>query len=203
MTMSRRWDAALGAALLSVICGGATPPVRAAGIESAPASAVAQSSAQATQSAGRVAFTVNGESRTFEHLPADHNRYTPLASTITARPSDGAREQLSITFLSIDLKKQQYPTQLPPARGRGAGANPLAAMANVGLSYIDAGGREWAGPGQVRVDLFGPDGIIVGTFADVTLPHTDKSLPEITLTDGTFSVRISAPWQQFSTQERE
>ncbi len=201
--MSRGCYAALGAAMLGVICGGGPLAVWAAGREVGPASTFAQSSTPVTQSAGRVGFAVNGESRSFDHLPEGDNKYTPLASTITARPSDGAREQLSITVLSIDLKKQQYPTQLPPARGSGPGLNPLAAMANVGLSYIDASGREWAGPGRVRVDQFGSDGIIVGAFTDVRLPHTDKSLPDVMLTDGTFRVRISAPWQQFFTEERE
>ena len=68
------------------------------------------------------------------------------------------------------------------------------AMATVGFIYINDAGQEWAGPGSLHVTSFGPDGVIRGTFANVELPHTDKQLPKIVLTDGQFRARISAPW---------
>lgn len=71
--------------------------------------------------------------------------------------------------------------------------DPLAAMAGVGISYRTEEGHEWTGPGRVRIDHYGRDGVIVGSFSDVSLPHTEKQLPNITLTAGSFRAQISAP----------
>lgn len=143
---------------------------------------------------GTVSFTVDARERRFDSLPGGHNRYTPLASTLMARPSDDATEQLLITFGSMDLKKLHYPLVLPRPRKAGQPFDPLTAMAMVGFSYRDDSGREWAGPGRIRLESFGRDGIVVGTFTDVSLPHTGKTLPDVTLTAGTFRARLSAPW---------
>lgn len=67
-------------------------------------------------------------------------------------------------------------------------------MAGVGFSYRTEDGVEWAGPGKVWIGRFGRDGVIVGSFDDVSLPHTEKQLPNITLTAGTFRAPISSPW---------
>lgn len=62
--------------------------------------------------------------------------------------------------------------------------NAASAMASVGFGYIDEQGREWAGPGQINIESFGSDGVLEGTFADVSLPHTDKQLPNVNLANG-------------------
>ena len=67
-------------------------------------------------------------------------------------------------------------------------------MASVGFSYIDEAGREWAGPGRLRIEAFGRDGVVTGSFTDISLPHTGKQLANVTLHDGTFRARISSPW---------
>ncbi len=69
----------------------------------------------------------------------------------------------------------------------------MAAMASVGFSYVDENGREWAGPGRLRLEAFGRDGVVTGSFTGVSLPHTEKTLPNVTLADGTFRARISRP----------
>jgi hypothetical protein len=53
---------------------------------------------------------------------------------------------------------------------------------------------EHAGPGKVHVGSFGDDGVITGTFDGVTLPHTEKTLPDLTLDAGHFSARVTSPW---------
>jgi len=194
--MNRVWCTAFLASALNVACGGGdsretTPAVAS---EPPPAAAAAVPTAPEAESMGTLAFTVDGRPRNFDHLPADHNNYTPVASTIRAMPAAGRREQVAITFMSIDLRKQQYPAELPLPKGSGSGGNPLAAMANVGFSYTDEDGREWAAPGRIRIASFGTDGVVEGTFANVSLPHTEKTLPNVTLADGSFRVRISAPW---------
>ncbi len=145
-------------------------------------------------SVGATSFTVDTRPRRFDSMPDDHNNYTPLASTLLARPADGAREQLMINFLSMDLKKLKYPIDLPRPRTAGQPFDPLAAMAAAGFSYRDETGREWAGPGRVRLESFGRDGVVTGSFTNVSLPHTGKTLPNITLANGTFRARLSAPW---------
>jgi len=157
---------------------------------------VALLSAPAAQepSVGATSFTVDTRPKRFDSMPDDHNNYTPLASTLMARPSGGPGEQLMITFGSMDLKKLTYPVELPRPRKAGQAFDPLTAMAMVGFSYRDETGREWAGPGRIRLESFGRDGVVTGTFSGVSLPHTEKKLPNITLTDGAFKARLSAPW---------
>ena len=82
--------------------------------------------------------------------------------------------------------------ELPRPKGSGTPFDPMAAMAGVGLSYRMEDGQEWAGPGRVRIDRFGADGVIAGSFTGLRLPHTDRQLPDVTLTDGTFHARIGA-----------
>ena len=67
-------------------------------------------------------------------------------------------------------------------------------MATVGFIYSDPEGVEWAGPGRIHVESFGNDGIVQGTFDQVTLPQVDNERPEITLTGGSFRARITSPW---------
>lgn len=143
---------------------------------------------------GGATFAVDGNAMQFDALPEGHNYYTTLASQVTARPRVDAAEQLSITFASIDLQRLEYPAELPRPRSAGTPLDPLAAMAMVGFSYRTEDGREWAGPGRVRIERYGRDGIIVGSFTDVSLPHTDKQLPNVTLTAGTFRAQIGKPW---------
>ena len=139
-------------------------------------------------------FTVDGSPKTFEHLPESGSYYSSLASSIRAHPESGSTESLTINFMSIDLKAHTYPGELPAPKDPGQPMSPSAAMASVGSSYVDPEGLEWAGPGKVRVESFGNDGVIRGTFDDVSLPHTDKEHPNITLSGGVFSARITSPW---------
>ena len=50
------------------------------------------------------------------------------------------------SLMSIDLKAQTYPAQLPLPKDPSKPMNPMAAMASVGFTYTDANGNEWAGP---------------------------------------------------------
>lgn len=70
----------------------------------------------------------------------------------------------------------------------------MLAGAMVGSGYIDANRTEWAGPGKIGVESFESDGIVTGSFSDVSIPHTQKELPDAVLADGTFRVRISPAW---------
>ena len=179
-----------GAALIVAACGGgpAAPPAG----DQTPSEAGAPAPSTVEQvSVGTVSFSVDGQGRTFEHLPSGNNVYTPVSSSILARPSADAVEQLTITFLSMNLRSMSFPAELPLPRDPG---NVMSAMANVGFSYTSAGGDEWAGPGRIRVESFASDGVVAGSFTGVSLPHTDKQAPDVTLTDGTFRARISAPW---------
>ena len=92
------------------------------------------------------------------------------------------------------MTRLTYPVDLPLVRKPGQAIDPRMAMARVGFSYRDETGREWAGSGRIRLDSFGRDGVVSGTFTGVSLPHTGKSLPNVTLDRGSFRVRISAPW---------
>lgn len=168
----------------------------AAQVETTPLASTAPTSAPVIQerAEGGASFAVDGSARQFDALPDGHNYYTSLASQVPARPRVDAAEQLSITFMSIDLRKLEYPAQLPGPKQAGTLLDPLVAMAGVGFSYRTEDGTEWAGPGRVQIERFSRDGIIAGSFTDVSLPHTDKQLPNITLTAGAFRAQISTPW---------
>lgn len=158
-----------------------------------PAGTPAATSGRAA-SEGFVRFMVDGHERQFGTVPDSHNTYTPIGSTIRAWPAAGAKEQFAITVMAIDLKKLAYPLELPLVRRAGQRLDPMAAMANVGFSYTDDAGQEWAGPGRVRIARFGRDGVVQGSFTGVVLPHTGKTLPPVTLNNGRYEARISRPW---------
>lgn len=191
LRVTRAYAVGLVAALLWVGCGSAEEAsVKAEG--GPPATQAATTPAEPA-SAGTVAFTVDGRARRYDSLPDGDNTYTPLSSTIRAVAPAGGREHLMITFMAIDLRKLTFPVELPLARKPGQPLDPMAAMAGVGFSYIDENGREWAGPGRLRLEAFGRDGVVTGSFTGVSLPHTEKTLPNVTLDDGRFRARISRP----------
>ncbi len=186
-------------ALLAAACGrdsgDAVPDARVETAPPPPAAAVptpARAVPEATP--GGTAFSVDGRAMRFDALPSGHNYYTPMASQVTARPRADAVEQLSITFAAMDLLKLEFPAEVPRPRMPSTPLDPLSAMAGVGFSYRTEDGVEWAGPGRVHIDRFGPDGVIEGRFDGVSLPHTEKQLPNVMLTDGSFRARISDPW---------
>lgn len=179
-------------------CGGdpsqtATDPDKGAVPAAAPA---AQDEQNATEESitGSLTLSADGNEKSLGYLPKSGSTYTPLASSIRAHSEAGSTESLAIHFMSIDLKKLTYPTELPLPKDPSKPMDPMAAMASVGFGYINAEGVEWAGPGKIQIESFDNDGTIRGTFDQVSLPHTDKELPNITLTGGTFSARITSPW---------
>lgn len=50
---------------------------------------------------------------------------------------------------------------------------------------------EWAGPGRLLVESFGPDGLLEARFYAVSIPHTGKRLSNIVLDQGRLRVRLS------------
>ncbi|UCF38247.1 MAG: hypothetical protein JSU96_05190 [Acidobacteriota bacterium] len=188
-------------AMLSILlaaCGGSqtesTETTNEGTLSSEIAASTSSEAATEESSEGSVTFMVEGNRMTFEHLPKASNVYSALASTIRAHQNAGSEETLSITFMSIDLKKHTYPTDLPVPKTPGQPMDPMSAMASVGFSYTNSDGVEWAGPGKLRVEAFGSDGVVQGTFDNVSLPHTEKTEPNITLSGGKFSARITSPW---------
>ncbi len=145
-------------------------------------------------SEGSFVFEANGQAKQYDYLPAGENFYTPVSSAIKARSAAGADEGLRIIFLSLDLKKVTYPVDLPAPRGGGTPKDSTIIRASIGFSFIDENGEEWAGPGKIHLESFGTDGVVVGTFTDVSLPHTEKELPNMVLTGGRVRAGISSPW---------
>jgi hypothetical protein len=143
-----------------------------------------------TTSVGTIAFTIEGDEKRFDYLPASGNHYSPLASSVMAKASAESNDTLTITFMAIDLTKLNYPIELPLPKTVGQNVDPMAAMANVAFIYIDKAGTEWSGPGKVTVESFSADGRIAGTFKNVSVPHTDKELPNVILTNGSFRAEI-------------
>ncbi len=184
-------------AILLGACGGgqtqADPEAdEAIATEPPPASQTGQDAAE-DATPGTVAFTADGEEMSFDYLPESEVRYHHLGSSIWAYPEAGSTESFAIHFMSIDLKTLTYPTDLPLPKDPSQPFDPMAAMASVGFGYINAEGVEWAGPGKIQIESFGADGVMRGSFDQVSLPHTDNELPNITVTGGNFHVRITSP----------
>lgn len=172
-----------------IACGGET----ASTVDEAPqaSSEPAEDSSPAAVSVGEISFSVDGEAKTFGYAPEDENKYVKLASTVVAQPAAGSTERLAITFLSLDLKSFEFPMDLPAPRDPSS-PNPMAAMANVGFSYTAPDGSEWAGPGKIHVESLDSEGVLSGTFNDVTLPDTDKQKPNAVLNSGSFRVKLGS-----------
>lgn len=184
--------------LAFLACGGEKRglPARADEAAAAPEGATTEPVAAVAleSSAGSVTFTVDGKSKRFGFLPPGGNVYVSLSSSIRALPAAGSPEHLSISFISIDLKSIDYPADLPVPKDFRKPMSPGEAMANVGYSYIDESGQEWAGPGRIHIRSFGKDGVVEATFTDVSLPHTRKERPNVVLSDGVVRARITSPW---------
>ena len=168
-------------------------PEKTARASSSPDKAVAEPVKEAVVEGGFV-FEADGIAKRYDYLPAGENFYTPVSSAIKAFPAAGSGESLRIIFLSLDLKKAAFPADLPAIRGGGTSQDPTIIRASIGFGFIDENGEEWAGPGRIHVEKFGADGVVEGSFTEVSLPHTDKTLPNMVLTEGRVRARISSPW---------
>ena len=144
----------------------------------------------APEATGHVRFTVDGASKDFDFIVPEHTFYNRLASKIHAQPSRDSREAATIIFSNVDLAELDYPVDLPLPRDARDPSKPMMAMIMIGFGYIDQEGTEWAGPGRVRIDSFLADGTISGSFTGVSLPHTEKQLPNIVLDDGHFTAGL-------------
>lgn len=161
------------------------PAEAAAGAEAGEAGPAAGGSSS-TGGEGRVEFRVDGEPQAFDWVVADETFNMGAGAALVVKPDASATEAFRVTFLSIDLRDHEYPGELPPEE---AGTSIQTAMMQVGFSYTDAEGQEWAGPARIHVESF-DGGILVATFDDVTLPHTDDALPAITVGEGSVRVRM-------------
>lgn len=141
-----------------------------------------------------ITVSINGAEKTFDKILTDHTYYTRLASQLTAEASGETNTRLQITFATINLREVDYPGDLPPPKDFTKPMDPMTAGVMIGFSYTDMDGTEWAGPGKIHVESYESDGVISGSFADVSIPHTEKELPNAVLTNGEFRVRLSDSW---------
>lgn len=135
---------------------------------------------------GGVTFSIDGQTYAFDHIVVDETYSMSAASSLVAKPDAGATERFGLTVVGMDLDDYDYPTELPP---EDAGTSIRAAMMMIGFSFTGAEGEEWAGPGSLRVESF-DDGVLVATFGEVILPHTDDELPDVTLAGGEIRAQL-------------
>lgn len=175
------------AALLSS-CGGDAPP---GGDDAGEADRTLSSGSSDASSAlppddaarieGEVSFQVEGRAITLDYLPEGNNYYMRAAASVLARSGPEEEEQFMLVFMSTDLRAHDIPGEFPP---QSSGSSIATAMQSVGFSYIDPTGEEWAGPGRVFVESFSDAGVLTASFESVTIPHTDRERPDLTLTNG-------------------
>jgi hypothetical protein len=144
----------------------------------------------AEPSVGLVSFTVNGHARSFSCAPARRNTFTGTLYAVRAWPRTGATERLEIYFPSPNLTGMKFPADLPPPIRLNRLSLPTPGRP-VTFIYVDPKGNEWTGPGKVHVESPGRDGVIRGSFTDVSLPHSSQKLPNVILKNGKFRVQFS------------
>ena len=127
---------------------------------------------------GVIVFTIGEMEHKFEFLPDAANFYLPGVSAVSAKPASDAPEELTLNFLYMDIKTLAYPVLL---------------RNKAGIIYVDSEGTEWAGPAHVTLESFSADGILTGSFTNVSLPHTEKTLPNVVLSNGRIEVQLGRP----------
>jgi hypothetical protein len=135
---------------------------------------------------GRMTFLLDGERREFDFLPYRDNFYRSIVSSITAKPSADSTEQLRIHITNIDLREAETPGELPPA---GAGLTLETAGQMVMFAYTDEAGEGWGTAGRIHVESFDDD-TLSATFSDLTLAHSEREKPNITVTDGSVRAEL-------------
>jgi hypothetical protein len=139
---------------------------------------------------GKASFGVNGEAQEFEYQDRSKSSYYKQASVVHFKPEPGAAEWLAISLIQVDLRILEYPIDLPLPRDLKNPSSLNGTMATVGIGYIDSDGNEWAGPGILHLESFDENGNLIGSFDNVTIPHVDKILPPITLSNGEFTANL-------------
>lgn len=139
-----------------------------------------------------VRFSVDGEQKHFASIAREHTFFSSSGSKIQLQPAEGSTEQFTIIFFYVNFRQLDYPVELPLPRGTFDPEQPMAAMITIGFGYVDQEGNNWGGPGRVRLDALQADGMLSGSFTNVSLPHTKKELPNILLEDGQFTVSLGA-----------
>lgn len=168
--------------LSCVACGEEAPTIAESQPVSEPAAVVA--------SGGEATFQVNGVAKHFNFQDRGKSSYYKQASVVHFQPESGAAEWLAISLIQVDLKILQYPTDLPLPRDLKNPMSLAGTMASVGIGYIDSDGNEWAGPGTVHLESFDEDGKLTGSFDEVQIPHTGKTLAPVTLSNGRFEADL-------------
>lgn len=142
------------------------------------------------ESGGEASFFVDGRAQAFDYQDRSMSAYYRHASVVHFQPAPGATKWLAISLVQVDLKILQYPIDLPGPRDLNNPASFTGTMASIGIGYIDSDGNEWAGPGTIYLESFDEDGNLTGSFDKVTIPHTDKTLAPITLSNGKFKAKL-------------
>jgi hypothetical protein len=130
---------------------------------------------------GEVSFQVDGRAVTLAYLPEGNNDCMRAATSVLARSGPEGEEQFMLVFMSTDLRAHDIPGEFPP---QSSGSSIATAMQSVGFSCIDPTGEEWAGPGRDFVESFSDVGVITASLESVTIPHTNRERPDLTLTHG-------------------
>ena len=145
-------------------------------------------------SVGSVSFSLDGRAVQFDSAANEENNYTKYVTFIAARPSAGSTEVLNISFNSIDLRKIEFPADLPLPKDFSKPIDASSAMATVSYYYINGNGDEWTGSGSARVESYDSAGTLTGSFDGVSVSPINQTLENKMLSAGRFEVQISRPW---------
>lgn len=183
---------ALIAASLCTACSAPDDPTPPADHQTASESARARNQDAQTRP-GSISFSVDGEPKHFDYISGDHTFYTTVASKIHGQASGRSSETVTVILSNVNLKKLDYPIELPLPRDAIEPSQAMMAMITIGFGYTDGEDNEWGGSGRIKLESLLPNGTLSGSFSNVSLPHVDKQLPNVVLTDGRFAVRMDMP----------
>jgi len=142
--------------------------------------------AAATLTEGFFSLKVDGETRRFEHMPAEGNMAMPVATRVTAQASASGDHGASLILMGIDVRSATFPASfqmVPPSRENGMRSQ----MPTV--EYHDESGARHVAVG-VQIDCASLDEHVLRcSFGEVEVrnPSTDATL---TLSEGEIEVAL-------------
>ncbi len=144
---------------------------------------------------GSFKFSVNGEKKSFGHLPAEKNMAVAGSTMLLALPESGSTEEFSILVTNFDVKKETLPAELNlDMKKRMQEKDPMKAMKapNPIVQYVSPDGVQYRGFAEITFESF-DGGVVKGKVGDMdlaTVKPKDKEKPPIKLSGVSFEAKL-------------
>lgn len=152
------------------------------------------SDAQTTK--GSVAFSIDGEKKTFGYLPTKQNLAMSVGTLLLAKPDAAATEEFSINAMNFNATKADLPQTISLELGKmmkeSASPAEVAKAPKAIVNYVSKDGVQYRAYADVTFESYA-GGVVIGTVADIELPTIkpkDKEKPPVKLSGARFDVTL-------------